>query len=340
MMFIGLGVFLGQFTNGQGGRLWCDILPQSREDALRGVPTRHGMGMVVAMDDTGFPWFMDKLAWDRMIFKPELSGRMGFRSLNLQERLRHGKFAFHSVRDFSATIEGCSPWLLSYGRLRVCRDLLYRLFFQACAQQFRRDILFRMKSSIRTELHEDVESGAIAFSYDSMVRIFIRGRRAIYVKHNVRDKIKTWHQWCRAAYLDPASTIRRQRPYLIPFISARETISRALGPGASLSWQKQYFEYLRQTHWLVPYPQNKMLPSQNSETKRGAKRPWQMYAHYNSTMARDRTPDWRLPVDWHTLYSDSWEDHTNRDATLLLSRHDLTLLQACSVARHPLMSIF
>lgn len=329
MFFLGIVCFLGHLNHGEAARFWCDELPEPRRGPQPPVDRpQEGLGMLSCLEATGFPWFMNKLDWRALTFKHRLSDVMGFQRLDIERRLRRHAHEIMGVRDFSARIEAMQPLLVRFSPVDACRDLIYRLCFQICAHQFRRDVLRLMKDSIRPELHADVDAGAIPLCHRRL-HAALRPRCSLKLRHRVNDKLRDWADLRRTIFSSHATPNVQSMAYWVPYRSALELVGRVCGAKAQEEWLRLYMIYIRATCWLMPYPSNNRLLNRDpGSDQRGAERPQSFVNVYHPAIERHlrRAPPGRplaLVPDWASQYQQGWTAHGKGMCTdgLILHRH-------------------
>lgn len=178
-------MFLGSTTPGEAYRYWKDyLLPlRDRDGRVIGEP-RQGFGFQLTMHHTGFLWFIDKMNWAQLVFRPELSALLLFRRLNIESRFRRHAYKVSSAYNFSHRIEMCGDYFRRFRNSESCRNLLFDLFNQICGLQFRRDVFTHLMEDILLEFREDARAGMIPLAYDSLVKVLRRGEDGIFIKRD------------------------------------------------------------------------------------------------------------------------------------------------------------
>ena len=317
MFFLAIPCFLGMLnTSGRSAEFWHDELPpRSDDDEQRGGAPRQGMGMLDALEHAGFPWFMNKLNWASLTFKAQLSGYLGFQRLEIERRLRRHACEVLAVRDFSERIENSYPWLVRFGRVDACRQLLFLFYFQICAHQFRRDTLKAVRSAIKDNRHGQIQAGEIPLCYDALADAMIRGPRGLKIKGHSKDKIKSWTQLSRALFLDQVPKHAQNVSYHLVYQSAIDTITNALGQPHAQAWSSSFFLYLRATNWLLPYPQNNRFVNRDPESRvHPDGKPFLFWSSWHREIDKaverhGRRVPVPLPIDWEHRYRGGWADH-------------------------------
>lgn len=315
MFFHAIACFLGQGSPGHAVRFWYDVFPPRAQDDVY-TEQRLGMGMLRTMYQTGFPWFLDRLHWPSMTFRPEIAIRLGFTRLGIEQRLRRHAREIMGIRDFGQRIESCSSWLVRFGVVPACRQLLYHLFFQLCAHQLRCDTLQHIRDSIKPPRWDEIGRGEIPLSHDALTAAMIRGRGGIKIKAHAKDQIKDFAGLFSYLYGDNVPRHARNQPYLLLYRTACQVIRDAWGAKESKIWTTTYGRYLMATNWCLPYPGNNRFMYRDPQSKSHPDgRPWCFFSVSNTVIKQrlrrhnQRVGLW-LPVDWDKLYTGHWTSHT------------------------------
>lgn len=314
MFFHAIACFLGQGTPGYAVRFWYDVFPPRAQDDVY-AEQRLGMGMLTTMYRTGFPWFLDRLHWPSLTFRPELATRLGFARLDIERRLHRHQREIMGIRDFGQRIESCSSWLIRFGVVPTCRQLLYHLFFQLCVHQLRCDTLQHVRDSIKKKWLEHVDRGEIPLSYDALTAVMTRGRGGIKIKANPKDQISDFAGLFRYLYADKVPRHARNLPYLLLYRTACQVIKDAWGAAESETWMTTYGRYLMATSWCLPYPGNNRFMNRDPQSKPHPDgKPWLFFNVSNAVIKRQvqrqpRRVPLPLPVDWDESYTGHWTSH-------------------------------
>lgn len=220
----------------------------------------------------GYCWFEPLFDWSRLRFSPHYTDRVLFGNSIL-----HGQYLRHraELQDFLSSIqklEMALGWLKQHNQNPAIRSRLKSWIVHICLQQFRSDILHRVRKSVREHKIEEALKGEQPFCMQYFREIMVE---KLHVISGNRCEIKIVSDLAHLLF-DFDDGLLRTHWEDLPFrkIYRRATIGldpmEAGGePSSQLSklLRRKLWSSLLSHHWILPYPNRDTIMQRTKDGK-------------------------------------------------------------------------
>ena len=119
---------------------WRDIrlVPDDRQ--LDGVRRIEGLGFRRTMEEFGYAWFLDKVDWSTLTFRPAHAPYMIFNNPSMQMAYRTHYGQIRDVRIDFIRVDRVRQWMMEFGGAPTCVEHLEEYLRQLCLCVFRKDV--------------------------------------------------------------------------------------------------------------------------------------------------------------------------------------------------------
>jgi hypothetical protein len=309
-----LPAFLGRSHPNTFRRLWCANLPAKADSES----VERGLGIGNNLTTYGYGWLDPVIDYQTMTFRTEYTDYIGFDRLPL---LGNFQKKYHLAAGFwhdRIVVRRAEQWLRQFSNNPLQVQFIAELFRQICLRAFRRDVYASIKHDLTKEkdLRGKALRGECPLTYSTLQAVFRPGasRVCFAISHN--QSIREYASLFRLLW-DTDDNVKRgpwaQRTgYRDLYQMCREALSRIVGHEFATEWRGRLREYLRQTHWLLPYPGASLI----SRNEQGASKWWTNYNESIDNFNRSKAPSHSQPeMDDHesTGDNDSMDSLNSRD---------------------------
>lgn len=254
--------------------LWIDV----RTEPLSGDPvtikTQEGLGMSITLEKYGYAWFLNKLDWYTMTFKPPHRANMVFNTPTLQSSYQtryHQLLATKRDFMFFHDIFG----LLGEHHLDQRRSrLLLQVLVDACLKSFRKDVFTALfEKETQEDLNDNIRSAACAglvpLTLHGLQKAFQNSRFGmdLHFIHGPKIKIKGVEPlfamlWGWAGDGNNGNWPRKHwenKPYRVLFRQAFDVVTQVFGLQQAWEWRTHLKSTFIRTHWILPYPSSTLF---------------------------------------------------------------------------------
>lgn len=304
-----LPAFLGRDHPDTFRRLWLSDLPAKANKESR----ERGLGIGVNLTAYGYGWLDPVIDYNTMTFRTELTHCIGFDTLPM---LGQFKRTFYSTAGFwqdTLVIAHAEQWLTQFSAEPVKTQMIAELFRQICLRAFRRDVYATVKQDITKALRGQALRGNYPLTESTLQAVFHPAAPPITFAVAKNQRIRYYSQlfqtlWGNNDCLERGSWADRAG-YRVLYQKCDEALTRIIGPQVATQWRSTFREYLRQTHWLLPYPGQSLV----SRGSKGESRWWTSYNEIIDTFNQQTAGhdsqfqlDASVMREWPTV---QWDDH-------------------------------
>lgn len=264
-----------QFSYGGGriqasGGCWQDVRLQPDANHPHGVRRREGLGFQRTMKVHGYAWFLDKIDWHTLTFKPPHAAYMLFDNPSLQAAYHRRYRQIRDVRIDFIRVDRARQWMLEFSAVPGCLAYLRTYLRQLCLCAFRKDVFLPLKPFLKAERVEAALAGEIPLCFDSLgdalddrYRLQLACGKRLAVQSV--DVLFAWlWEW-------KDGQLERQgwdaKPYRMLYQQSFHAISRAEGKQQARTWRRDLKQSFLGSHWILPYPQKRAFMRKDKETK-------------------------------------------------------------------------
>jgi hypothetical protein len=303
-----LSAFLGGEHPHTMPRLWLEYLPAKANRDSR----ERGLGMGINLVRDGYGWLDPVIDYHTMTFRPEYTHYIGFNTLPI---FGNFKKRYHSAAGFwqdMIVVRSAEQWLQQYSGHHLKIQMIAELLRQICLRAFRRDVYATIKKDVTKKLRPQALRGNYPLTEFTLETIFHPDAANITFTIAKNQTIREYSQLFQILW---GNSDRFQRGawaahagYRALYQMCHEALTRHISRQYAALWRGELREYLRQTHWLLPYPG----PTLVSRDAKGRSRWWTNYNEiideFNQDAARADS-NFQLDADimkeWPTV---RWDD--------------------------------
>lgn len=249
----------------------------SRKDrhGKNGTVTWYGLGFSNTLPKHGYCWMEPRFDWDRLRFHPDVTDRVLFGNNILHnQQLRRGA-EMQAFLNSVQRLEMAIGWLRQYSHVAEIQSRLISWIVHICLQQFRIDILHRVKGSIRQEAREEALKGRQPFCMEYLKGIFAE---KIHVISGNRCEIKSVSTLAHLLFGFDDEFARTHWESL-PFrslcrraVNGIQVRDSEIGGAKSIVWERLFrqrlWRRLLSYHWILPYPTRDNILQRNKRGER------------------------------------------------------------------------
>ena len=286
----------------KSGGCWRDVrhVPDDRQpDGLRRV---EGLGFCRTMEEFGYAWFLDKVDWATLTFRPSHAPYMMFNNPSMQAVYRRHYGRIRDVRIDFIRVDRIRRWMIEFGGVAACTDRLEDLLRQLCLCAFRKDVFAHIQSTLHTDSVEAALAGEVPLCYESIQEVLQeqhRPPRLAYGPQVVVKNVDVLFAWLWE-WRDGRFERRgwKDKPYRMLYRQSFEAIQAVRGKHAARSWRRAVKTSFLRSHWMLPYPDKRTFMRRHRES--GSFMWWPsfhcgLYEHYRRLYRQSRT-DILLPA--------------------------------------------
>ena len=131
----------------------------------------YGLGFCNTLPRHGYCWMEPRFDWDRMRFSSQFTDKVLFGNNVLHgQRLRRGA-ALQTFLNSIQQLEMALSWLAQHSQNALIYDRLISWIVHICLQQFRMDVLGRIKREIRIDQRREALNGREPFCMEYFRKI-------------------------------------------------------------------------------------------------------------------------------------------------------------------------
>ncbi|KAJ5091028.1 hypothetical protein N7532_009712 [Penicillium argentinense] len=277
---------------GGGNRLeqsrasWQDVkeVPESNGQ----IQYREGIGLGTTIQRHGYGWFLNKIHWDTMGFRPAHRLHM---DLHTPAGMAQFRVNYERVRKYQndfLLLEDYFLYIIQYQRDHTASTALLSLLIDFCLRAFRKEILTVLQAGIRPEFQSIAETGQVALSKPSLQRVLkdthwpsaiLTGNRC-----GIR-RVDHLFAWLWGLHPDEYSRLHwAHKPYRTPYRRCVVKIQEIYGEEIATSWQACLKHRFLSTHWMLPYPDQQSLFSRDKHQR------YRWWSSWNEELIRNSLP--------------------------------------------------
>lgn len=311
---------LPAFLGGEHPRTMPRLWQQSLSTKTHQDSCERGLGIGLNRLIDGYGWLDPVIDFHTLTFRTEYTYCIGFNTLPIFGNFRK---RYHSAAGYwqdMIVVRTADQWLNQFSTDKSKRHLIAELFRQICLRAFRRDVYATIKKDITPRLRPQALRGNYPLTEDILERILHPEAAGITFTAARNQTIREYHQLFRILWEDNESfqrgTWTDHAGYRTLYRVCREILTSKVGGSYSDQWRSDLREYLRQTHWLLPYPGQTLV----SRDAKGRSRWWSNFNAiintFNDDAIRANSSN-ILPADimkeWPTV---KWDNYVQDFRTL------------------------
>ncbi|KIX10720.1 uncharacterized protein Z518_01804 [Rhinocladiella mackenziei CBS 650.93] len=253
------------------GGCWHDVRfrPDSRQaDGLQRV---EGLGFRRTMEEFGYGWFLDKIDWVTLTFRPPHAAHMMFNNPSMQAAYHARYGQVRDVRLDFIRMDHARQWMIEFSAVSPCLDVLEKFLRQLCLYVFRKDVFSHIKSILDPESAPAALAGEIPLCYASVEKALQKKFRPPSLAHGHRLAVKSIDVLFSWLWEWKDGQFERQgwddKPYRMLFRQSYYAVTTARGQARARTWRQELKKSFIRSHWMMPYPQKNGFMRKDKDTK-------------------------------------------------------------------------
>jgi|SRR2546423_572987 len=252
------------------------------------------------------------LDWEHMVISLRYSGSIGFDNLPLLRQYRKHYGQLRRMYDDWVAIQQTDHLMRLYHHHPAPAQLLWCYLRQICLRAFRRDVFQTIRKSLQPGSMKHALNGSLPFSAAAL-RDSISRRPAFALADAPNQRIREYNVLFQFLFEEDDEFDRghwAHKGYRLLYRLSWTMIQQHSGADPASLWRMYFKDYLRRTHWLLPFPNSKALVSTDSS---GCLRWWSNYSgtidRFNQDHAHQRDG---FVLAAETMYQwppAEWNDH-------------------------------
>jgi hypothetical protein len=217
------------------------------------------------------------------------------------------------------TIRSAEQWLHQFSAHQLKIRLIAELFREICLRAFRRDVYTTIKKDITPKLRPQALRGNYPLTEFTLNSVFHPEAAEITFAIAKNQAIRDYSQLFQILWGNNDGFSRgpwaEHAGYRVLYQMCHEALARHVSCQYAALWRGELREYLRQTHWLLPYPGQTLV----SRDANGCSRWWTNYNEIINDFNQDTAEadhDFQLNADimkqWPTV---KWDNHIQHHGT-------------------------
>ena len=286
----------------KSGGCWRDVrhVPDDRQpDGLRRV---EGLGFCRTMEEFGYAWFLDKVDWATLTFRPTHAPYMMFNNPSMQAVYRRHYGRIRDVRIDFIRVDRIRQWMIEFSGVTACVERLEILLCQLCLCAFRKDIFAHIQSTLQADSVEAALAGEVPLCYESIQEVLQEQYRPLQLAYGPRVAVKNidvlfaWLWEWRDGRFERSGW--NDKPYRMLYRQSYEAIQAVRGKHSARSWRRTVKTTFLRSHWMLPYPNKRTFMRRHKDS--GSFMWWPsfhcgLYEYYRRLYPRNR-PEILLPA--------------------------------------------
>jgi hypothetical protein len=286
-----ISCFSGVLIPGTYPQLWLDqYQPRSRRrqpQLMMPQAPRQGLGIGTNMQECGYGWLADKIDWQNLVLRPEVSGRFHVQKVSILNTFRTQYRQLRNHMDDYVLVASSVSLLSRWKESSIHVAFIMRLFRAICMRVFLRDVFEILRPFIRSNEWGKITQGKVGLSADTLDRILKPDRATTRLMATSHQKIRNFHslfQWLWGDHDTFGRGAWVRLPYRMIYLLCGQIVTDILGREHYRVWRRQFSKHVRINFWLLPYPSGRSLVNHKRED--GGRVQFQWWSNYNYKVAQ------------------------------------------------------
>jgi hypothetical protein len=219
----------------------------------------------------GYAWFLDKVDWHTLTFRPPHAAYIMFNNPSMQSAYRARYRQVRDVRIDFIRVDRAHQWMLAFSAVPVCLDILEEYLQELCMCVFCKDVFFYIKTALKPECVKAALTGVIPLCYASMQNTMREDSQSLSLAEGNRLAVKgidvlfAWLWSWKDDHFERQGW--RDKPYRMLFRQSFYAIQMARGKAGARWWRQELKRLFLGSHWLLPYPHSRGFMRKDREDK-------------------------------------------------------------------------
>lgn len=286
-----ISCFSGVLIPGTYPQLWLNqYQPRSRRRQPHMVEPqapRQGLGIGDNMQECGYGWLADKIDWQNLVLRPEVSGQFRVQNVSILNTFRSQYRRLRNNMDDYVLVASSVSLLSRWKESSIHVAFIMRLFRAICLRVFLRDVFEILRPYIHLNQWSDITKGKVGLSADTLDRIAKHDQVTMRLMVTPHQRIRNFHglfQWLWGKHDTFSRGAWGRLPYRMIYLFCGQIVTDVLGREHYRVWRSRFSKHVRINCWLLPYPSGKSLVSHEREDDGRVQFRW--WSNYNYKVAQ------------------------------------------------------